>query len=255
MDFSFRGRSRYNGIVAVSQWIRYEMKFPQIALTGVLFLGTIATSCNPTAQTSPPEEVAVDYEPPNHGAPGDRQDAGSRPGCPDVETPFTALIPENNWGETMRERPTFWLYVPGEFPNKVTVVLVLREETTQNEVYRSRFQVNSGMIVGLELPENAQELEVDTHYSWRFALFCSPRESDFLSVSGVVVRRELDLEQQELLATATPRGRVAYLATWGLWYDTLTELAALRRDGDSPELAQDWANLLGDPEVQLDPLW
>jgi len=54
------------------------------------------------------------------------------------------------------------------------------------------------------------------------------------------------------LQQAKPRDRVLIFAKNGFWYETITELAALRRaNPQDAQLADDWVALLQDPDVSL----
>jgi len=199
---------------------------------------------------------ALEYEPPSRGAPGDRKDGGRRRFCSETQKPFTALVPATNWGETVAEHPTFWLYVPyqsGSFE------LVLHdEENNYTDPYRTTFQVTKGPgIISVRLPQTVPSLEVGKIYRWQFFFFCNPAsQSNFLYVSGVILRVEPSSKlMSQLEAAKTPRERVIVYAKNGLWHETLTELAELRRaNPQDAELTADWAALLQHPVVRLDEM-
>ncbi|NES24491.1 MAG: DUF928 domain-containing protein [Symploca sp. SIO3E6] len=201
-----------------------------------------------------PSQPVLEFEPPNDGAPGDREDAGSRPGCPKQEKPFTALVPATNLGVTVAAYPTFWLYMPYR---SGSVELVLEDEDTKNRVYQTRFQVKDGAgIISFRLPETAPPLEIGKKYRWRFFFFCKPaRESDFLAVNGVIKREPLTAMLRSQLEQVSPRERVALYAKNGWWHETFTELAELRRaKPQDSSLAANWAKLLKHPLVGLDEI-
>ena len=199
-----------------------------------------------------PDFEPLEFEPPNDGAPGDRKDAGSRPFCPQSDTPFTALVPVTNLGFTAAQYPTFWLYTP--YPSGV-IELVLMEENTKNTVYQTQFQVTEGPgIISFKLPNTAPSLEIDKKYRWTFDFLCNA-PSDTLSVTGVILRKSLTSTLQNQSANASPQQRVAVYAQAGLWYETLTELAQLRMTNpQNAELSATWATLLQHPWVGLPEL-
>lgn len=198
---------------------------------------------------------SVDYNPPNQGAPGDTRDAGSRPSCPTLETPFTAISPSaTNWGETLDAHPTFWLYIP---ETTGTLEFILINETNPSAApYRTTFEVASQAgIQGFALPETAPALAVDDLYRWQFHLTCPEADQAYFQVNGVIVRRSPPASFTEQLTTASPRQRVVFLAAQGLWYNALTELAELRlANPDDEQLLEDWANLLQHPSVLLEDM-
>ncbi len=197
----------------------------------------------------------LNYEPPNNGAPGDRGDgknAGTRPFCPSTEKPFTALVPATNWGETYGEHPTFWLYIPY---GTSSLELILRDENTKDEIYRTEFPVTNGPgIMSFPLPSTAPPLKVETKYRWRFFLFCSDNKSDYFSVNGVIKRVELNSDvQNQLEAANNGRERVLIYAENGIWHETLTELVKLRLPHtQDPQVTADWNALLEHPWVRLE---
>lgn len=158
------------------------------------------------------------YEPPARGAPGDRGDAGSR----DYLHDFLALIPVTHFGWTAIAHPTFWLYLPAPFPDDIPFEFVLRDEENQEVVFRTFFQLKK--IAGLAsfcLPPNAPPLEIGKKYRWDF--FCGN-----ISRYGCIERVKMAPEILVQLETASPRQRVLLFAKHGFWYETITELVALR---------------------------
>ena len=194
----------------------------------------------------------LEFEPPNDGAPGDRKDAGSRPFCPESDTPFTALVPVTNLGFTASENPTFWLYTPY---SSGVVELILRDEQTKDTVYQTQFQVTEGPgIISFQMPDTAPLLEIDKKYRWTFDFLCHA-PADALSVTGVILRKSLTSTLENQLANASPKQRVALYAREGLWHDTLTELGQLRlANPQDAELTAMWTELLQNSWVGLPEL-
>ncbi|MCU0535118.1 MAG: DUF928 domain-containing protein [Hydrococcus sp. Prado102] len=235
-----------------------KILYRTIAITLIVGLTPIAYKGNATEslQSSVPriENKANRFEPPNDGAPGDRQDAGSRPGCPQFAKPFTALVPATNLGVTVAERPTFWLYVPY---SSGSITLSLKDEQTKKTVYQNTFEVNGKPgIMGFALPSDAPSLEVGKKYRWKFDLFCNPQsKADFFSVNGVILRQSIPVATMNQLKDASPTEQANLYAANGIWYETLTALAELRRDRpqDKIFLAQ-WTALLQHPIVRLEKM-
>lgn len=187
------------------------------------------------------------YNPPNRGAPGRTRDAGSR------SCGLVALVPtQTHWGETLEPHPTFWFYVanPAE-----RMIFDLRDEMTGESVFTTEFAALAGPGIGsYVLPDEALALESDRLYRWQLTLDCPRTDSD-PTVNSIVVRREVDPELTEQLDNALPEERINLLATHGLWYDTLTDLAQLRAsDPQNPELETAWVELLQHPVVALDDM-
>ncbi|MBD2042884.1 DUF928 domain-containing protein [Microcoleus sp. FACHB-672] len=194
------------------------------------------------------------FKPPSDGAPGRREDAGSRPLCPAPTGSFAALIPATNFGKTAAENPTFWLYSP--YPSG-SVELILEDEISKKQVYKTTFETNKGPgIISYRLPETAPSLEIDKKYRWRFFFFCnSANQADFMSINGVIVRENLPAEVQTQLENATsPLERADLYGANGFWYEMVHELATLQRTSNNPEITTAWTNLLQHPTVRLEKM-
>lgn len=210
-----------------------------------------------TTNTTPIQKLLsrppLDYDPPTDGrVPGGSDDAGSRPGCPQVDKPLTALVPKYYMGLTIAEQPTFWVYVPysPKLPHSAKFVLWNEQ---QDKVYETPpFQLSDGPgIVSFSLPKNAPKLNIGKTYKWSFSFTCGDG-AGFVPVQWWVKRVPLSPSLKSQLDAATPRERIALYAANGLWHDALTELALLRRKNPQDKtLAADWTNLLSNRYVRL----
>lgn len=234
-------------------WIRWTT---QLALTaiGVVWLLPVVYAATPVTATNGIETKDITFNPPNRGAPGQSQDAGSRNPCLTTEIPFTAIAPATNWGETLSAHPTFWLYLPQ--PAEVVELTLYDEEDSDEALYQTIFNPSETIEAGLgqfALPESAPELEPGRLYRWRFTFVCETGSEPAAEVTGIVVRRSPTAELAERLQIASPQEKVALLAEHGFWYDTVDELAQLRqRSPDDEMLAADWESLLTHPIAKLD---
>lgn len=227
-------------------WISFTTPLVTI---GIL-VGLISPALN--AGTHFAQLKNVTYNPPNRGAPGETQDAGSRPACPISEIPFTALAPSTNWGETIASHPTFWLYLPYAASS---IELSLSEEGQQQTVYQTSFQTAAAGIGQFTLPDDAPALEPDRLYRWQFTFVCDAETQSHFQVSGIVVRRSPTAQFTQQLQTASPKEQITLLAAEGFWYDALDQLNQLRRLNPTDEtLESGWTNLLQHPVVGLEDL-
>jgi hypothetical protein len=198
-----------------------------------------------TAQANDPLEP-LNYEPPNRGAPERTEDAGSRPGCPESEIPFTAVMPTTNWGETLSDRPSFWFYVP----NGASQVEVVITDSRDRIVGQTTAEIaEADGIVAVEW--DGEPLAVNQFYQWQAFFLCDPEDSEsYLSAGGGLLRRDGVEPEFE-----TERDRLLWLAEEGLWFDTVTQLAELQQsDPEDLQWQTDWEALLSDPIVGLDTL-
>ena len=203
-----------------------------------------------------PQLSAVNYNPPNRGAPSRTRNALSRAGlCGDL----TAIQPsQTNWGETLAARPTFAIYVSEPATD---LTFELKDESSGEIVYQTLFDQISGPGISLyTLPDTAPALEVDRSYRWQVSLECEqfstlrvPQRGTKLS-DGVIVRRASD-ELQIALANTTDSEKPSLLAANGLWYDTVYTLLTWRLTFPETETwTEQWQGLLTHPMVQLDHL-
>jgi hypothetical protein len=188
--------------------------------------------------------VATEFEAPD--PPADREGSGSRTSCPAVDKPLTALVP-SQVNYTRSGHPTFWFYVPYDSEQAREVEFVVLDEA-EEQVYKTVVTItDTPGIVSFRLPESVPPLEIGKKYLWQFSYRCNPRiraEDDY--VQGMVQRVAADAAlTSQLEAATTPMQRVELYAANGLWYETLTALAELRRDrpGDA-EIAAEWTELL-----------
>lgn len=205
------------------------------------------------------------------GAPTRRSHAGSR-GCRDsaqqhlsTKTKFlTALAPIYQtqdsesvvWGLTTLENPHFWFYVPYQLTSNHAVEFVLQDDRG-NYLYRTKFSGTGTLpgILSVQLPSNVS-LQTEQNYSWHFLIYCdSSTPSSY--VNGLIKRVELSRWESQL-NSLTPQERAILYANEGIWYDTLTELAQLRRVApQNDRLTDDWVSLLqsvGLEELDSEPL-
>lgn len=188
------------------------------------------------------------------GRPGDRTGGGSRTPCPSLNIlPTTALVPKNNLGKTVSDRPTFWFYVPYSPQATPTGEFVLQEEDG-NEVYRTAFTVpKTPGLVSFTTPLAVEPLKINKLYRWYFKLYCEAQTASTpVFVEGWVQRVDRTPALERQLQAASSREDVVYAAN-GIWYDALNSLAQLRLHSPSnPTFNSDWAKLLNSTGVGLE---
>lgn len=221
-------------------------------LTSKFLIGSMAAM---TALTMGLPGLALQYNPPNRGAPSNTWNAGSRTGpCGNL----TAVQPtQTNWGETLRSHPTFGIYVSEPATN---LTFELRDERTQEIFHRVTFDEIEGPGISLyTLPEEIPELEPNQYYRWQVSLECEQfntanvQYTEDRQSGGMIVRRTVSDELQTSLEIAEDDEKPTLLATNGLWYDMVHTL--LIQQSYQPEQWTDaWQALLDHPMVQLDDL-
>lgn len=193
------------------------------------------------------------YTPPVVDAPGRRVGGATRSGvsCFQGRKFLTALIPVNRFGVTVSAFPTFFWYLPSTSAKAVTFSLEDEsiEDEDEKKIYTTTFPV-TGMpgVVSLSLPADIgmPPLEIGKHYRWSLSIVCDPQNTNpDITVIGTIQRVELNSTLANQLEKAPPEARPAIYAEAGIWYDTLTTLAEVRRARpNDATLSADWENLL-----------
>ena len=223
----------------------------------VLSLFTPAMGQSAGQPTLQPGLASVQYDPPNRGAPSETRNALSRAGlCGNL----TAIQPtQTNWGETLREHPTFAIYVDAPATN---VTFQLEDKMTGETLHQTIFDQVTGPGISLyTLPKTAPALETNRQYRWQVSLDCEqfstpqiPQRGTRAS-DGTIVRRPLSDEIQTALATTADNEKPAWFAANGLWYDTVQALLTWQLTyPDTETWVDQWQGLLAHPMVQLDEL-
>lgn len=198
----------------------------------------------------------VNFEPPDDQTTADDSRGGaSRPTAVKCSQDQAAnpsmmpLLPASNQGLTVAEHPTFFVYIPQT--SALQAHFTLKDENNRG-VYQTLFPITkTGGIVSISLPQKQPSLEVGKTYRWSVALICQSPQTDIPVVSGQVRRVNLDsaraipsstnsnqLENKQLLEQAALYGKA------GIWYDTVTLLAKLRKaQPNDNALTANWVKL------------
>lgn len=211
-------------------------------------LMAIALSSSIAFSALPLTAIAQNYNPPNVGLPGRREGGGTRGECAAVDKTLTALMPDNNFGYTLDEYPTFYWYVPQIGAEAAEFVLL---DENNNEVYITTFQIaDRPGLISLSLPENAgfPPLEPGKNYHWYFSLICdfNDRSGD-LFTDGWVQRITLDPGSElDTRLSSSPEDALAEVyAEQGIWFNALNVLAQDQiNDPNNPDIQTQWSNLL-----------
>lgn len=157
----------------------------------------------------------------------------------------TALIPFKNESLiTTATHPSFFFYIP---QTSVAALFVVQDENNQT-IYKRNFTTPSQPgIINLSVPASTvPEQKIGKIYYWSLSVACAhTNPSQYFVVQGLIQRIDLEPELKKKLATADLRQRAAIYAISGLFPDSLTILAQLRRENStSPDLKTDWEDLL-----------
>ncbi|WP_293072969.1 MULTISPECIES: DUF928 domain-containing protein [unclassified Moorena] len=140
----------------------------------------------------------------------------------------TPLMPATNVGLTVAERPTLLVYVPQTSAKEAFLSF---EDEQRNHHYQSFIRLpNQPGVMAVELPPQAPPLKVGKNYQWSLVMICGEYlEPDSPEVTGWVRRVEANstlMNQKTLKASLK---KASLLAESGIWVDTVSTLADLRR--------------------------
>ncbi|NJL61373.1 MAG: DUF928 domain-containing protein [Methylacidiphilales bacterium] len=158
-----------------------------------------------------------------------------------VEQNVTPLLPKSNIGLTLAEHPTIFVYIPET--NAKTVFFSI-QDINDNNIYQNYFNLpHKSGIMQVDMPMFSPGLKVNQKYKWSLAMICTPYlEPDSPFVSGWIQRVNYRNNSQNLAVTLDSAIK---LAASGLWYDTLSMLAELRRtQPNNQAFATSWQDLL-----------
>ena len=204
------------------------------------------------------------YTPPDVGLPGRTEGGGTRGDCSVIgDKSLTAIAPDQNFGYTTDEYPTFYWYMPEAGAEAAEFVLL---DSEGNEVYMTTFQLQEAAagIISLSIPQEAgaAPLIEGENYQWFFSLVCDfqDRSGDIFTSGWIQHVDESTLpELTSRLADAPEADHANIYAQEGIWYTALNKLAEQRfSDLNNEEIEQDWLlllesigreNLVGEPFI------
>lgn len=174
-------------------------------------------------------------KPPSNGTPKADHGTGSRGNCPyKANVPeLTSLGGDGALTTTLGSHPSFWIYVPYSTSEVSHGEFSLQDG--EQDLYRAKIELPSNIpgIVEVSLPSTISPLKVDREYRWYFEIDCSNElagsESTALdTLTGIVrpVKPSAKLNR-ELKMARSPLEIVDIYAKYGIWYETVTELAQL----------------------------
>lgn len=193
---------------------------------------------------------AVKFEEPNRELPVGTVGGGSRSGGRDAISP---LLPSSGFGTTQQARPTFWIYTSSPLAADTVATFYLRDSLGGAQYEAVVPLSHQAGIVSFSLPEELQDLEVARPYHW-FLVLGRAGDSRQPGVGTPFARGTI-----ERVAGATGAAdsleislAAAIAASQeGRWYDAVTILATLRRDGPNDlEVGARWKEFL--QSAQLD---
>jgi hypothetical protein len=178
--------------------------------------------------------------PPGQGRPGGGL-SGSE-SCRKTDKPLTALVPLNIQQRlTTSEHPTFWFYIPFTSDEIQSIEFSLHERN-EDTIYRTSFVPSKTPgIIGIRLPSVPKyALQQGKYYHWYLIVKC---KSDSDSSPGLSVNEWV----QRVALPSTSANQI----NPDIWYNSLTQLAELRRrNPEDKEIQRQWINLLQSAKLE-----
>lgn len=226
----------------------YQLRIPWSTIAATLFLSgwSLLTLSPATAVTfTPPKEVG-------NAPTGETTGGATRNGgqCNAYTTNHNAqiatpLLPKGYPGLTVKERPTFFAYVPQTGATEASFTLL---NSSGNLIYRRKVALPfKGGMVSISLPKTVSALEVGQNYKWFLEIHCLPTiDPDNPVVDGWVSRTQINTSlARELEGAKTFHDRAVAYARAGIWYEAVSNMVAARRSHPQDStLAESWGELL-----------
>ncbi|MBD2356061.1 DUF928 domain-containing protein [Tolypothrix sp. FACHB-123] len=198
-----------------------------------------------------PTMAGVTFKPPGAQAPKRSSGGASRDGnqCgfttpATTNTSVTPLIPTTNIGFTVAERPSIFVYIPTTTAK--TALFTLQTEDSKYS-YRTNVSLpNKPGVMQVKIPASVPALKTGKNYKWSLVMICTEElEPDSPWVSGWIRRVEPNTKVTSQLNKPASLDLISRLAETGIWYDSLANLAQLRRSQPhNPALNDAWQALL-----------
>lgn len=213
--------------------------------TTLLLSGWSLLTLNPVAAVTfvAPEEV--------NGAPstettgGATRNGGECSAASSSQKTARALLPDGHPGLTIDERPTFFVYVP---PSRAKEASFSLQDPEQNEIYGTKLSLPAtGGVISVQLPSTVSALDVGANYTWFVEINCfGEYDPDNPVLQGGVHRTQVNQTlASKLSTTSTYHERAEVYAQSGIWYESLTNLAAaLKAQPEDATRRSSWDELL-----------
>lgn len=255
-------------MMGTKQLIFYIPMLPLALSLGLIILSVLPTQAQVRAektttvsrQSELPLRLEINFETkePGEGEPEQTVGAGSRSAqiCNPGENnqPLTLLVPANQVGLTVAQRPEFLVYFPKTIAKQAE--LSIRDEQG-NGIYQTTFNLSATPgIMSIQLPPTAPALEVGQKYQWSIAMICHPddRLRDQV-VDAWIERVDLPASLNQQLQKATLPEKASLYAQNGIWYDTISTLAEyISLSANSTWAENAWQQLLTSETVNLEQM-
>lgn len=196
----------------------------------------------------------IQFEPPPDGEPPDTSGGGSRDPdqsrCSSNQEPIKALMPKGNFGWTLQEIPSIYVYLPKTSAKQV--VLAFQDETEDyHETVFLPIKADE-RVVSFSLPKDRPSLEIGKNYKWKLALVCGDIvDVEHPQLEGWVKRIDANSINTKLKGKS-PIEQAQWYAENGYWYDLIKVLKEARQaNPNDNRLNLLWSDLLKKIDIKI----
>ncbi|MDJ0735272.1 MAG: DUF928 domain-containing protein [Nostocaceae cyanobacterium] len=182
------------------------------------------------AQQSQTFKISQAFNPPDRGRLETAAGGATRDGyvsCSQVNKVIKPLMPEQNLGLTLSDRPTFFWHKTKSSGTTAEFFLANKD---REQVYQTSIKLpDKGGIFAFTLPADAPALESGKLYQWFLEVNCT--SSDFNQipvVGGWVEKIEPSVAVKKQLENADSTKQSAIYTQAGIWHESIATLAQLR---------------------------
>ncbi|HEY9651824.1 MAG TPA: DUF928 domain-containing protein [Coleofasciculaceae cyanobacterium] len=145
---------------------------------------------------------------------------------------------------TVLTHPTFLVYIPQTSAKTVAFAL---EDADGNGIYQTAMNLTGTPgIISISLPTTVPELEIGKDYKWIVSVVCQTGAPEDWFAEGSVRRIHADSSLSQV-EQVEPLEQITLYAKSGIWFETVANLAVLRKaQPNNPEITAAWEELLDD---------
>ncbi|MGK7950469.1 MAG: DUF928 domain-containing protein [Xenococcaceae cyanobacterium] len=141
---------------------------------------------------------------------------------------LTAVVPDSNYGLTVANRPSFWVYLPKTSAQKA--ILSIKEEGIKSHWQQPVNLTGEGGITRIKLSKNAPALEIGKNYQWAVILVCGNRPNPNDPVVAAWIKRiDRSTITRYISPLSTELEKAAIYARKGIWYNALDILSQAQK--------------------------
>jgi Domain of Unknown Function (DUF928) len=155
-----------------------------------------------------------------------------------------AVLPQDFYGTTVSERPTFMAYIPAS--NAEEAVFSLKDEAGNMQYQMIVPVAGKSGVIAIKLPDDAPALGVGKNYQWLLAVkFDGQLSPSTPYVDGWIQRIQPSAELARAMQQKDALKQAEAFGKNGVWYDCLATLAALHTaQPNNVTIIKQWEELL-----------